>query len=95
MLLCKNPGAGKRPRARRNMHFTLEVCHNLLRAELFGRQTAEEMQEFIRALNAEIRRSGCNLALICVRHSLPLFQAEQYAGLTPRMQRGHSRRARR
>ena len=64
------------------MHFTLEVSHNLLRAELFGRQTAEEMQEFIRALNAEIRRSGCNLALICVRHSLPLFQAEQYAGLT-------------
>jgi hypothetical protein len=64
------------------MYFTMEVNHNILRAELFRRQTAEEMQEFIKALNAEIRKSGCNLALIHVRHSQPLFKAEQYAGLT-------------
>jgi hypothetical protein len=53
-----------------------------LRAELFRRQTAEEMQEFIKALTAGIRRSGCNLTLVQVRHSRPLFEAEQYAGLT-------------
>src|SRR5688500_7032939 len=74
-------GRRKKVTGGRNMYFTLEVNHNLLRAELFGRQTTEEMEEFIRALNAEIRRSGCNLTLICVRHSLPLFKAEQYAGL--------------
>jgi len=64
------------------MHFTIEVNHNILRAELYRRQTAEEMHEFLRALNAEIRKSGCNLTLIWVRHSQPLFKAEQYAGLT-------------
>jgi hypothetical protein len=60
----------------------MEVNLNILRAELFHRQTADEMHEFIKALNAEIRRSGCNLTLIYVRHSRPLFKAEQYAGLT-------------
>src|SRR6266850_2657850 len=68
------------------MHFTLELeanCYpNILRAELSRRETAEEMQEFITALNAEIRKSGCKLILIRVRHSRPLFSAEQYAGLT-------------
>ena len=64
------------------MHFTIEVNQNILRAELFRRQTAEEMQEFIKALSADTRRSRCNLILIHVRHSLPLFRAEQYASLT-------------
>jgi hypothetical protein len=64
------------------MHFKIEVNHNVLRAELFHRRTAEEMQEFIKALNAEIRKSACDRTLICVRHSRPIFKAEQYAGLT-------------
>lgn len=65
------------------MHFTTEVQYgDILRAELFRRQTGEEMQEFTKALNAEMRKSGCNRVLISVRHSRPLFEAEQYAGLT-------------
>ena len=68
------------------MHFTIEVeadSHpNILRAELSRRETAEEMHEFIKALNAEIQKSGCNLTLIRVRHSRPIFKAEQYAELT-------------
>src|SRR5882762_5080804 len=68
------------------MHFTIEVEGNsypiILRAELSRRETAEEMQEFIRALNAEIQQRGCNLILIRVVHSRPIFSADQYAGLT-------------
>jgi len=68
------------------MHFTIEVegnsYPNILRAELSRRETAEEMQEFIRALNAEIQKRGCSLTLIRVVHSRPIFRADQYAGLT-------------
>jgi hypothetical protein len=68
------------------MHFTIEVEGNsypiILRAELSRRETAEEMQEFIRALNAEIQKRGCSLTLIRVVHSRPIFRADQYAGLT-------------
>jgi hypothetical protein len=65
------------------MHFTIEPqLHGILRAELSRRETAEEMHEFIKALNAEIRKSACSRTLIYVRHSRPLFSAEQYAGLT-------------
>lgn len=68
------------------MHFTIEVEANsypvILRAEVSRRETAEEMQEFIGALNAEMRKSGCSLLLIRVLHSRPIFKAEQYAPLT-------------
>jgi len=68
------------------MHFTIEVegnsYPNILRAELSRRETAEEMQEFIRALNAEIQKRGCSLTLIRVVHSRPIFRSDQYAGLT-------------
>jgi hypothetical protein len=66
------------------MHFTIQANshQDILRAELSRRETAEEMHEFSKALNAEIRKSGLNRTLIWVRHSRPLFSAEQYAGLT-------------
>lgn len=64
------------------MHFTIELEHNVLRAELYRRQTAEEMQEFMKVLGAEMGKSGRNLILIYVRHSQPLFKAEHYADLT-------------
>jgi hypothetical protein len=64
------------------MHYKIEVDDNILRAELFHRRTPEEMQEFIKALNAELQRSACDRTLIRVRHSRPIFKAEQYAGLT-------------
>lgn len=64
------------------MHYRMEVHDNILRAELYQRRTPEEMQEFINALDVEIRRSACARTLIRVRHSRPIFKAEQYAGLT-------------
>jgi len=68
------------------MHFTIAVegnsYPNILRAELSRRETAEEMHEFIRALKAEIRQSGCGLTLIRVVHSRPIFTAEHYVELT-------------
>lgn len=70
------------------MHFTIEEVkpvdspHSILRAELSHRETAEEMHEFARALGAELRRTGATVALLHVRHSLPIFKAEHYAGLT-------------
>src|SRR6266850_4518480 len=67
------------------MHFTLELeanCYpNILRAELSRRETAEEMHEFVKALNAEMQKSGCKLTLIRVVHSRPIFKAEHYSGL--------------
>jgi len=67
------------------MHFTIEVEKapaNIVRAELSRRETVEEMNEFISALNVEIRKSGLRRVLIWVRHSRPLFSAEQYASLS-------------
>jgi hypothetical protein len=65
-----------------SMHFTIEVLRGLLWAELFRCETAQEMQEFIKALHAETRKSACHGILICVRHSRPIFRAEDYADLT-------------
>ena len=64
------------------MHFTMEVHQDILRAQLFRRETTEDMHEFVRALEAEIKECGCKLALICVRHSRALFKAEHYIDLT-------------
>jgi hypothetical protein len=84
MVPCKNSDAERRHPGS-YLHFTIEVeansHHNILRAELSRRETAEEMHEFIKALNAEIHKSGCKLTLIRVRHSRPIFKAEHYAGL--------------
>jgi hypothetical protein len=79
MLLCKN-----RRRSNsdvRNMHFTLKVDRKVLWAEVFRRETAQDMQEFTRALNAEAQKSRCQRILICVRHSRPFFLAEDYTDL--------------
>lgn len=60
------------------MHFTIEFAQNHLRAELFGRQTAGETQEFIRALVAEAHRHSTRRILIWVRNSRPIFRLEQF-----------------
>jgi hypothetical protein len=60
------------------MHFTFEKGTDCLRAELFGRQTVEETQEFIAALMAEVQESGCTAIVICVRNSRPIFRVDQY-----------------
>ena len=60
------------------MHFHFELMQDHLRAELFGRQTAEETLEFVQALVAEARKSAEARILIWVRNSRPIFKLEQY-----------------
>lgn len=63
------------------MHFTIKAARKLLWADLFHRETAQDRQEFVKTLKAHVQNSGCHRILICVRHSQPLFQAQDYADL--------------
>jgi hypothetical protein len=63
------------------MHFTTKIDRKVLWADLFRRETAQDMQEFIKALSADVQKSGCRRILICVRHSRPFFLADDYADL--------------
>lgn len=63
------------------MHFTVKIDRKILWADLSRRETTQDMQEFIRALSAEVQKSGCQRILICVRHSRPFFVAEEYTDL--------------
>ena|ERR1700741_3102189 len=60
------------------MHFNFQLMQDHLRAELFGRKTAEETLEFIHALVAEARRSATTQILIWVRNSRPIFKLEPH-----------------
>jgi len=60
------------------MHYTIAVVQGVLRAELFGRKTAEETQEFIAAVAAEALKTGVTRILVWVRNSRPIFRVEQY-----------------
>jgi hypothetical protein len=60
------------------MHFNFQLRQDHLRAELFGRKTAEETLEFVQALVAEARRSAVRQILIWVRNSRPIFKLEPY-----------------
>jgi hypothetical protein len=68
------------------MYYTIKVAHGVLRAELFGRKTAEETQEFIAAVAAEALRTGVTRVLVWVRGSRPIFRVEQY-GLSEHFKR--------
>jgi hypothetical protein len=58
------------------MHFNFQVEQDHLRAELFGRQTAEETLQFVQALVAEARKHGATRILVWVRNSRPVFKFE-------------------
>ena len=58
------------------MHFHFDLAQDHLRAELFGRQTAEEMEQFVAALLAEIGRTAARRVLIWVRNSRAMFRDE-------------------
>jgi hypothetical protein len=58
------------------MHFTFELAQGYLRAELFGRQTAEETDKFVAALVAEARERSVTRFLVWVRNSRPMFRDE-------------------
>jgi hypothetical protein len=57
-------------------HFT--VVHDCLRAEMVGRETVEETQDFIAAVADEARKRHTPRILVCVRRSRPIFRVEQY-----------------
>ena len=58
------------------MHYTFAQAQDPLRAELFGRQTAEEALSFVEALAAEARNSAATRVLVWVRNSRPIFKLD-------------------
>jgi hypothetical protein len=60
------------------MHFHFELMQDHLRAELFGRKTAEETLEFALAVVAEARKGDARRVLVWVRNSRPIFKLDQY-----------------
>ena len=60
------------------MHYTFKHAQDYLRAELFGRQTVEETQQFVAALVAEARKLAAARILIWVRNSRPIFKVEPH-----------------
>jgi hypothetical protein len=60
------------------VHYTFKQAPGLLRAELFGRQTADETHEFVEALLAEAQKFSLTRVLAWVRNSRPIFKVEQY-----------------
>lgn len=80
MLLCKTARHKKnRKRHHRElMHYTIAKGNGHLRAELYGRQTVGETQDFIRAVTEEVLKNGDTMVLVSVRNSRPIFKVDQY-----------------
>jgi len=60
------------------MRYKFTMIHDCLRAELVGRESVDETQEFIRAVAAEAQKTRCPRILVWVRRSRPIFKVEQY-----------------
>ena len=60
------------------MRYHFSIVQDCLRAEMVGRDTVEETQEFIAAVADEARKHGSPRILIFVRRSRPIFRVEQY-----------------
>lgn len=60
------------------MHFSTSQLPGYLRAELRGRETAVETQEFLVALEAAAREARATRLLVVVRGSRPIFTVERY-----------------
>ena len=60
------------------MRYQFSMLHDCLRAEMVGRETVEETQDFIAAIADEARKASSTRILICVRRSRPIFRVEQY-----------------
>jgi len=60
------------------MRYQFSMVQECLRAEMVGRETVEETQEFIAAIADEARKVSSTRILICVRRSRPIFRVEQY-----------------
>lgn len=60
------------------MRYQFSIVQDCLRAEMIGRDTVEETQEFIAAVADEARRANSPRIAIVVRRSRPIFRVEQY-----------------
>lgn len=60
------------------MRFSVDLRQGYLRAELLGRETADDMREFLHAVQAACRRHGCPKILMAVRNSRAIFKPEDY-----------------
>jgi hypothetical protein len=61
-----------------SMWFTVEHVENYLRADVYGRQTAEETRRFLQAVAAEARRSEVDRVLLSVHSSRPIYRVQKY-----------------
>ena len=60
------------------MQYKFTLLQDCLRAELIGRESVVETQEFIRAAMDEAAKLRCPRMLVWVRRSRPIFKVEQY-----------------
>lgn len=60
------------------MRFSIEPRQGYLHASLEGRDTAEEMREFLLAVHAASKEHDCAKVLISIRRSRAMFKAEDY-----------------
>ncbi len=60
------------------MRYQFTLMNDCLRAEMVGRETVEETQDFIAAVADEARKRASPRILVCVRRSRPIFRVEQY-----------------
>ena len=63
------------------MRFTIQPRAGYLHAALWGRETAEEMREFLLAVHAACQKHAASKVLMLIRRSRPAFKPEDY-GLT-------------
>ena len=61
-----------------SMWFTVKRVDNYLRADVHGRETAEETRRFLQAVADEAQKSGVDRVLISVHSSRPIFRVQQY-----------------
>ena len=60
------------------MKFGIELRGDHLLASLQGRETAEQMREFLVAVHAACGQHGCPRILMSIRASRPVFKPEEY-----------------
>jgi len=60
------------------MRFTVTLRQGYLRAELINRQTADDMREFLHAVQAACQEHGCPRILMVVRRSRAIFKPQDY-----------------
>jgi hypothetical protein len=61
-----------------SMWFTVKQVDNYLRADVYGRETAEDTRRFLQAVAGEAQKSGVDRLLISVHSSRPIFRVQQY-----------------